>query len=147
MGAHKSVKNIPSNARHCNFLNRVENHLRTMQERSIPSGFKVLGVQVLNYCLIAIEYSYVNERQGSTVTECDFFFATSVWTPKDTWSWGSYFYPIELDEIGVGRLEGLSTSKQIRKLKDIGNYPYEILKMIYEVDMLENHYFEQPRTI
>lgn len=140
MGVENGVRNVASSKRHKLFLDRVK------QELMLVSGETALCIQVLNYCLIAVEYTN-NRKENRNMSVCDIFFATSVWIPVDTYSLGDRAYPVEFDEIGIGRLEGLALSKPIHKLGDINNSLNGILKTIYEVEIPDPNPFRgQPYT-
>lgn len=120
--------------RHVNFIERIFSWLNTDMMGSTLGQIIPIRTRVVGYCILGVEHGTKEEVRMSK-QECHFFFATSVWMPKNRKMWGGYLYPLVLDAIGAGCFSGLATTRQIRRLEDTGNFPFDVLKPIYEFEL------------
>lgn len=100
------------------FLERLEVVL-SKQAQTEDVSCRPTRLLVLGHCIAAVENGY----QGG---ECDIYFATAMWGPKNQ-VWGDYPYPPLLEAVGLGRIEGISSFPPLKELEVADGWVRSIL--------------------
>ncbi len=105
-------------ARQTSFIARLE-------AKAFRNGTKLIAKRslILGHCIAAVE-----DNDG----ECNIFFATSMWMPIKPYMWGDYLYPLHLEAVGMGRLEGICSAPRMNKVEHALLWTSQILCPICE---------------
>lgn len=95
--------------RQASFLRRLQSTLLNMEcgQMGVDS-WGVARKLVIGHCIIAVEH---------TDNECDVYFACSMWMPKQPEAWGDLPYIPALERVGIGRIPGIGSTDQLRRVE------------------------------